>query len=115
MKVYTEQALAEQEAVGTYPQGAFFYTAAALGLLLLQLSNAPIGYLNRRNSDSEAIQPSLRYVDNTQESTVVSIGVGAIEIFTQLNRVYDLLVRNSRDLDEESRKILYSNLWKLYD
>lgn len=114
MKTYTEeeQALAKQEAKSTYAQGGFV-RSAALSLLLLQLSSA---YFNlARPSDSDALQPSLRHVDSTRESTQVSIRIGAAEIFSELNRVYDSLMRHSKDLDEDSHKLLYSNLWKLYD
>jgi hypothetical protein len=115
MKVCTEQMLAEQEAKGTCAEGAKFYKPMAIGLILLQLSGGPSFYLDRQKVAANVVRTSSRHTDSTQHSTEFSVGLSVIDIFAELNRVYDLLVKQSKDLDEDSHKILYSNLWHLYD
>ena len=113
MTTYTDQLLANQEAEGTSPQGATFYKAAALGIML---SCAVWQQVYSLRPDLVMLGASQRdYVDSSQQLSDFKAEVGPLEIFAQLNQVYDLLLRHSKDLDDETHKILYSNLWKLYD
>ena len=115
MKAYTEQILAEQEAKGTCAEGAKSYKPMAIGLILLQLSDGPPFYLDQQKIAADALRTSSRHADSTQHLTEFSVGLSVVDIFAELNRVYDFFLKQSKDLDQDSHKILYSNLWNLYD
>jgi len=114
MKAYTEQILAEQEAKGTCAEGAKFYKPMAIGLIVLQLSSGSAFYLDRQKSATEGVRTVAGHEQDTQQLIELSFSLNVIDIFTELNRVYDSLLKQSKELDDDSHKILYSNLWRLY-
>ena len=37
-----------------------------------------------------------------------------LEVFKQINRIYDELLSHQIELDSEAKRVLYANLWNLY-
>jgi hypothetical protein len=111
MKTYSDdEILSKQDAAGTFwPNAAAVF--ATIGLLLL-----PAYHRTRSVIRAEPPQAvAYNEVDETHQTAEVSLGVGYFEIFEQLNRIYDYLLAEPADLDDDARHILYSNLWSLYE
>lgn len=106
---FTEQLLAEHDAKNTGWFGAV--KAGALGSFLLFAS--PLSLPLERPFSSQDVE--YRQVDDTQRATVVGTDEDELALLTQLNRVYDYLANSTVNLDEEAHKLLYSNLWNMYD
>jgi hypothetical protein len=84
----------------------------ALGVALL----AP-GYAHANVALMAALHPRTPtfQVDGTLHTTNFRINASHSELFTQINRVYDYLLAERVELDDEAHKVLYSNLWELYE
>ena len=101
----TDQFLAEREAKGTsWSQAA---RASALGLMLIAPHWHP-GVSPRVGS----LPISVPNVQDTHQTTSVRGVIGDWELFGQLNRTYDYLLAQRVELEDDARRILYSNLWK---
>ena len=93
------------EARGT--SGSTFVKTAALSLaLILSQQSFPqredyVGGVRQSNTEGTLSQP-------------LSLQITELDVFAQMNRVYDDLLRNQVELDTESRQALYANLWDLY-
>jgi hypothetical protein len=97
----------ELDANATAAGSSLFATTltVALALLIAQYSHLPVpiedsGTLYRGTSGTV--------------SEAISLEVRDIDLFRQINRIYDDLVRNQQDLDPDSKRALYANLWDLY-
>jgi hypothetical protein len=80
-------------------------TTTALSLMLLMANYGPIQ------------KPDEWIILSKTEGTVsepLSLQISAGDVFSQLNRVYGDLLRDQVELDLESKKVLYANLWDLY-
>lgn len=80
-------------------------TTLAVAFLIAQYSHLPVpiedsGTLYRGTSGTV--------------SEAISLEIHDIDLFRQLNRIYDDLLRNQQDLDPDSKRALYANLWDLY-
>jgi hypothetical protein len=87
--------------------GSSLRAATALGFLLAvsQPATLPVLVLDRR--------VVLRETDGTAAEPM-SLRITEADLFAQINRVYDDLLRKQVDLDFDARKILYRRLWNLY-
>jgi len=47
-------------------------------------------------------------------SQPISLQISELDIFNEINRLYDDLLRNQIELDPDSKHALYANLWDLY-
>ena len=95
----------ELEARGT--GGSKFITATALSvaLFLAQYSASLI----------DIAQCDFRSVGTAgTESQPLSLQFTEIDVFRQINRVYDDLLQDQVELDAESKRAIYGNLWDLY-
>ena len=88
-----------------------FVTASSIAAALLAVSPAieakeitSPGYLTHAGIH----ESSFSVVDVRQEMT-------GVDLFLTFNDIYDELLANAIDLDPESKDILYSNLWDLYE
>ena len=43
-----------------------------------------------------------------------SLEINELDVFKQIDRIYDSLLKNQVELDNDSKRALYSNLWNLY-
>jgi|GEM_PF-3720766 len=93
------------EARGT--TGSAFVKTAALSLALI-LSQQSVPH---REDDSAVVRQTLTH---GTLSHPLSLQITELDVFAQMNRVYDDLLRNQVELDSESQRALYSNLWDLY-
>ena len=95
----------ELEARGT--AGSVLVGATALGLALsLAQYDTPLGELNRNDVSITRTEGTL--------SRPLSVQIDEMEVFKQISRVYDELLRNQVELGSESKRVLYTNLWDLY-
>jgi len=80
-------------------------SSISLALLLGQYAFLPL-----------PIDDSYRLVHGTEGTLAraISLEINEIDLFKQINRIHDELLRNQRDLDVDSRRALYQNLWELY-
>lgn len=95
----------EFAARGTGGSTLFAATALSAALIILQHSAAPI------DPDRRSIR---RWGTEGTASEPLSLRISEMEIFKQINRVYDDLLRSQMELDAESKRAVYSNLWDLY-
>lgn len=79
--------------------------AVSLALLLAQYSAYPIA-MDANYLQSLRTHPTL--------SRVLSSDISYMDVFKQINRVYDDLLLNQVELDHDSKHLLYANLWDLY-
>jgi len=102
-----EDKIRELEAHGT-AGATTVKTAAAIGLTLLLAQYSSLIVDSR-----EAVK---LFSAGTQGTSfqVLSLRITELDLFGQLNRVYEEILTNQVDLDEDSKRILYSNLWNLY-
>ena len=80
-------------------------TTLAVALLIAQYSQLPVLI-----EDSGTLYPGTCGT----VSEAISLEVRDIDLFRQINRIYDDLLRNQQDLDPVSKRALYANLWDLY-
>jgi hypothetical protein len=105
---YTERLLAENFARET--NWADTFRAGALGLMLC----AP--QMTGVFAQSATLQPIIRsHVQDTQRTSDFGTNREYLDILGQFARVYEYLFTENVDLDEEAHRLLYSNLWKLYE
>ena len=52
---------------------------------------------------------------DTHQITTIKRETSATDLFYALNTIYDSLLSNQSDLDSDLKKVLYSNLWELYE
>jgi hypothetical protein len=50
----------------------------------------------------------IKVPDDTQVTTI------DLDVFEQLSRIYNELLKSQVELDPKAREALYSNLWELY-
>ena len=79
-------------------------TALSLALLTLQYS---VPTQDQENFITRSATPST----NAQP---LSQGINSIDVFREINRIYDELLHNQVALDPDSHRALYANLWDLY-
>lgn len=79
--------------------------AVSIARLIAQYSFNPI-VVDANFLESFATQATL--------SRGLSTNISYIDVFKQINRVYDDLLVNQVELDLDSKRVLYSNLWDLY-
>lgn len=77
----------------------------ALTLLTAQYSHLPV--------QPEESRTQYRGTSGTI-SEAISLEVRDVDLFQQINRIYDYLLKNQQDLDPDSKRALYTNLWDLY-
>jgi hypothetical protein len=106
---YTEQLLAERDAKDT--GWVDVVKAGAPGSFLILAPQIPVDL--EKHLISQPVE--YRQVDDTQRTTAVSTEANELALFTQLSRVYNYLSTGQIELDSEARKILYSNLWSMYE
>jgi hypothetical protein len=101
----TEDKIEELDAHGTAGVTAVTITALGLILLFAQYSVVPIDLQDKRI-----------YLPGTQGtiSRPLSLEISEIDLFNQVNRIYDELLKNQIELDTDSKRALYGNLWNLY-
>lgn len=90
---------------GTAGSTLFPITALSLTLLLAQYSFSPVEVNDRR--------VELRGTEATLSRALLS-QIDSMDLFRQINRVYDDLQKNLVELDADSKRALYENLWNLY-
>ncbi len=100
-----EDKIRELEVHGTRGVTVVTSTALSLALLLAQYSFSPVEFDHNRIK-----------LPGTQGtiSQSLSLQITAMDLFSQINRVYDNLLKNQIDLDADSKRALYANLWDLY-
>ncbi|MGH7933699.1 MAG: hypothetical protein ACREQN_11120 [Candidatus Binataceae bacterium] len=104
-----DQMFAKQEATGTFwPNAANL--VAAIRFLPLPAYYPTTSILTKRPLESV----ECGYADSTCQATAISTGVDYVGIFQQIDRIYDYLLSDPAELDEDAHKILYSKLWDLY-
>jgi hypothetical protein len=101
----TEAKIIEHDSYGTTGAAIVAVTALSASLLLAQYSRA-----------SKVFDPIHVNFDLTPGSDpgTQSAVITEVDIFSQINRVVDELLSNQVDLDVESKRALYQNLWELY-
>jgi hypothetical protein len=101
----SEHRRAELEAYST--SGSAVGKTIALSLLLLfsQPTTWPTAITGRRFAPGGTIGTG---------AEVLSLRITEADLFLQINRIYDELLKNQIDLDLEAKRALYSNLWDLY-
>lgn len=104
----SEQKRRELEGRGTAGSSLVTVTALSLALTLGQYSvqAVPIvepedGHVRLAGTGGTASQP-------------LSLEFTELDVFKQINRVYDDLLRSQVELDADARSALYANLWDLY-
>lgn len=80
-------------------------TALTLTLLFAQYSSPSILL--------DSNQPKMRRTEGTITEPL-SFRVSDLDLFSQINKVYDDLLASQVDLDASSKRALYENLWDLY-
>src|SRR4030095_15109550 len=80
-------------------------TTLTVALLIAQYSQLPVPIEDSRTLD---------HGTSGTISEAISLEVRDIDLFRQINRIYDDLLRNQQDLDPVSKRALYANLWDLY-
>ena len=107
MSDYTESILAQHESLNTFASATIF----ALGLMM-----APPHHQASIVLAKQANPPAFcREVQSTLQITEPAAEIDYSGFFHQLNGIYDYLRQGGMALDDESHRILYSNLWKLYE
>ena len=101
----SESKTRELEARGT--AGSTLVRTAALSLALLIAQHS----LPQREVDSSEIK--LTGTEGTVLQTM-TLQLNELDVFSQVNRVYDDLLKNQVELDSDSKRALYANLWDLY-
>jgi hypothetical protein len=101
-----EQKTRELEAQGTV--GYLIVTTTALGLAvaLAQHSYSPAVLSEQQNI-------TLIAAEGTRSEALAS-EINELDLFQQINRVYDDLLKNQVELDADSKRALYTQLWDLY-
>ncbi len=100
-----EDKIRELEAYATAGVTVGATTAAvSLALLLAQYSFLPVDFRDNR----------IQWPATPGTVCILSLEITDIDVFNQVNRVYDELLKNQVDLDTESKRALYQNLWNLY-
>ncbi len=79
--------------------------ALTVALLIAQYAHLPVPIEDSR---------TLYLGTSGTVSEAISLEVRDIDLFRQINRIYDDLLRNQQDLDPVSKRALYANLWDLY-
>lgn len=79
--------------------------AVSIALLIAQYSFNPI-VVDSNYLKSFGTQATL--------SRCLSTEISYVDVFKQINRVYDDLLVNQVELDLDSKRVLYANLWDLY-
>lgn len=100
-----EQKKQELEARGTTGSTLIATTALSLALLFAQYSYSPV------TVDDRDVKFALT------EGTVLqplSLRLSEMDLFDQINRLYDDMLKNQVELDADSKRALYKNLWDLY-
>jgi hypothetical protein len=108
MTTLVDQSLRDEavrEARGS--SGLTLRTAGALSLILLTQQAHPdlVAALNKHLFAGET---------KGTGTAIVSLRITEQDVLAQLARVYRELSREQVDLDAETRRILYANLWSLY-
>lgn len=105
---YIEEHVARQNASGTFLPN--FVIAAFLGLSLVP------SYKRMSGSSQVALGPQIRLdqASGTLETTVPSAEPTDGEIIQQLGRIFSYL-SVPQEIDADSHRILYSNLWTLFE
>src|SRR5262245_11511273 len=97
----THQRQAELEAVGTSGSALAKTTALALVLSLLGQTGSGLAASRvRRFVESETLGTS---------AEPWSLKITEADLFSQINRIYDRLLKEQQDLDIDTRRILYGN------
>ena len=95
----------EFEARGTQGSTLVRTTALSVVLALAQYSSPVVSIdhtrIEVRRTEGTISQPRSFQLDE-------------FDLFNQINRVYNDLLRNQIDLDSESKRAFYVNLWDLY-
>ena len=52
---------------------------------------------------------------DTHQITTIERETSTTDLFYALNTIYDSLLSNQSDFDSDLKKVLYSNLWELYE
>ena len=101
----TEDKIRELDSNGTAGVTAVTITALGIALLSAQYSVMPIDLRDKHI-----------YLPGTQGtiSRTLSLEISEIDLFHQVNRIYDELLKNQIELDTDSKRALYGNLWNLY-
>src|SRR2546428_88930 len=83
--------------------------ATTLGLTLFIAQHSTFPAIFPAENEKSRIQPA-----GTKGTVSISLQLTELDVFKQINRVYDLLLKNQVELDIDSKRALYSNLWNLY-
>ena len=94
------------EARGT--AGSTIVKSAMILSLALVLAQYPVSRF-----DSEESSVRLAGTDETLANPF-TLQATEMELLLEMNRIYDNLLSNQVDLDIDSKRALYSNLWDLY-
>lgn len=100
-----EQKKQELEARGTTGSTLIATTALSLALLLAQYSYSPVT-VDDRNVKFALTEGTV--------SQPLSLRLSEMDLFDQINRLYDDMLKNQVELDADSKRALYKNLWDLY-
>jgi hypothetical protein len=101
----SEYRKAELEAYSTAGTGVGKTIALSLLLLLSQPTTWPAAITGRRFAPGGTIGTA---------AEVLSLRITEADLFFQISRIYDDLLKNQIDLDIEAKRALLSNLWDLY-
>lgn len=110
---YIDEVVAKQESESTSRPNPGRTFAAALGVALMPAYM--YASIARAKLETMHTYPYADIcIENTSQITEV-LQISEFELFGQLNRIFDYLLTQRAELDDESHRILYSNLWNLYE
>jgi hypothetical protein len=112
---YAVQTIAAQEANSTarfLTHSLTIATAFTLALATSSLSANPLLVKNHHLTPSNLVEAS-KIQGTFQNAHLVQST--ELELFNQLSNIFDNLIGGSTELDEQTHRALYSNLWKLYE
>jgi hypothetical protein len=95
----------ELDANATAGGSTFIAATLSLAMLLAQYSFSPVAL----SSSNITISGTSGTV-----SQAVSLQISELDLFKQINRIYDDLLKNQQELDADAKRALYGNMWDLY-
>ena len=102
----TDQRQIEFQARGSSGSSWRATTALSIALIFAQ-------YANGLHLDTAERRPSPTLIQGTA-ARAESLRITELDLFAQINRIFDGLLKTQVDLDSDARRALYENLWDLY-
>jgi hypothetical protein len=106
----------QYEGAGTLATGAFAGKLATAALAIALLYPSLDSRFMHKTVETKLYDDPihLSYRDNASQDTQF-VQVPFVDLTDELNRVFGLLLQNRAELDNDSHRVLYANLWKMYE